>query len=130
MRTITELLELLQPGDPVLLRCDLNVPLDQGQITDTNRIEASLPTIQALQEARARIVLMTHLGRPEGADPLLSTAVVARSLQDLLGSEVVHIDELPPGPQFQKQLAKQSRGRQCQTWPVEFDGQYTFPQAP
>jgi phosphoglycerate kinase len=105
VRTITELLELLQPGDPVLLRCDLNVPLDQGQITDTNRIEASLPTIQALQEARARIVLMTHLGRPEGADPLLSTAVVARSLQDLLGSEVVHIDELPPGPQFQKQLA-------------------------
>ena len=46
MRTITELLELLQPGDPVLLRCDLNVPLDQGQITDTKRIEASLPTIQ------------------------------------------------------------------------------------
>jgi 3-phosphoglycerate kinase len=105
VRTITDLLELLQPGDPVLLRCDLNVPLQQGQVTDTNRIEASLPTIQALQKAGARIVLMTHLGRPEGIDPRLSTAVVARALQGLLGTEVVHFDELPPGPRFHEQLA-------------------------
>ncbi|MDE0960516.1 MAG: phosphoglycerate kinase [Planctomycetota bacterium] len=105
MRTITELLDILNPGDAVLLRCDLNVPLQHGSITDTNRIESSLATIQALQKAGARTVLMTHLGRPDGTDPQLTTSVVARSLQGFLQSSVIHVDEMPPGPRVQSQLA-------------------------
>jgi phosphoglycerate kinase len=81
------------PGGPVLLRSDLNVPLetiDAGEVVvaDDTRIRAALPTIQHLRERDAAIVLVSHLGRPKGEDPSLSMAPVAARLGDLLGAEV------------------------------------------
>jgi phosphoglycerate kinase len=76
-------------GKRVFLRCDLNVPLKEGVIKDDGRIKASLPTIQALLEKGASLVIAAHLGRPKGeAKPELSLAPVAQRLSELLGQEV------------------------------------------
>jgi phosphoglycerate kinase len=75
-------------GRRVLLRADLNVPLEGGTVADDTRIRASLPTIELLREAGASIVLVSHLGRPKGTDPALSMASVGRRLVDLLDLEV------------------------------------------
>jgi len=76
-------------GKRVFLRCDLNVPLKEGVIKDDGRIKASLPTIQALLEKGASLVIAAHLGRPKGeAKPELSLAPVAKRLAELLGQEV------------------------------------------
>jgi phosphoglycerate kinase len=76
-------------GKRVLVRSDLNVPLQEGRITDDGRIRASVPTIQTLAEAGARVVVTAHLGRPAGApDPAYSLAPVAARLGELLGAPV------------------------------------------
>jgi phosphoglycerate kinase len=76
-------------GKRVFLRCDLNVPLKEGKITDDGRIRASLPTINALLAKGASIVIAAHLGRPKGeAKPELSLAPVAVRLAELLGKPV------------------------------------------
>ena len=76
-------------GKRVFLRCDLNVPLKEGIIKDDGRIKASLPTIQALLEKGASLVIAAHLGRPKGeAKPELSLAPVAKRLAELVGREV------------------------------------------
>jgi phosphoglycerate kinase len=75
-------------GRRVLLRADLNVPLDGGEVADDTRIRASLPTIQLLRERGASIVLVSHLGRPKGPDPSLSMAPVAKRLGELLDAPV------------------------------------------
>jgi len=77
-------------GKRVFLRCDLNVPLKDGAITDDGRIRASLPTIKTLLANGASIVIAAHLGRPKGeAKPELSLAPVALRLSELLGTEVI-----------------------------------------
>ena len=77
-------------GKRVILRCDLNVPLQDGVITDDGRIRASVPTIKRLIAAGARIAICSHLGRPEGApDTKYSLAPVATRLEELLGQPVV-----------------------------------------
>lgn len=77
-------------GKRVILRCDLNVPLKDGVITDDGRIRASVPTIKRLIAAGARIAICSHLGRPEGApDDKYSLAPVAIRLEELLGQPVV-----------------------------------------
>src|SRR6478752_1177562 len=87
LRTIESLGSL--DGKTVLLRCDLNVPLKDGEITDDGRVRASVPTIQSLLDAGATVVAMSHLGRPEGApDPKYSLEPVARRLGELLGEDV------------------------------------------
>ena len=74
----------------VILRCDLNVPISDGAITDDGRIRASLPTIKRLVEAGARVVVCSHLGRPEGEpNPKYSLEPVAERLEALLGQPVV-----------------------------------------
>ncbi|HEU4360965.1 MAG TPA: phosphoglycerate kinase [Mycobacterium sp.] len=76
-------------GRGVLVRSDLNVPLDDGRITDTGRITASVPTLKALSDAGAKVVVTAHLGRPKGApDPALSLAPVAAALGEQLGRHV------------------------------------------
>jgi len=82
-------------GKRVFLRCDLNVPLKNGAITDDGRIKASLPTINALLEKGASIVIAAHLGRPKGeAKPELSLAPVAKRLGELLSKEIIFPGEV------------------------------------
>jgi phosphoglycerate kinase len=82
-------------GKRVFLRCDLNVPLKEGVITDDGRIKASLPTIELLLEKGASLVIAAHLGRPKGeAKPELSLAPVAKRLSELLGREVKFIGDV------------------------------------
>jgi phosphoglycerate kinase len=91
MRSVDDLLGEGVSGGRVLLRADLNVPLDKstGAITDDGRIRASLPTLQALRDAGARVIVAAHLGRPKGApDPQYSLAPVAARLGELLGTPV------------------------------------------
>ncbi|MGZ4446744.1 MAG: phosphoglycerate kinase [Nocardioides sp.] len=76
-------------GKRVLVRSDLNVPLDGDRITDDGRIRASVPTIRTLLDAGARVLVTAHLGRPKGApDPAYSLAPVAKRLGELLGTDV------------------------------------------
>lgn len=77
-------------GKRVLVRCDLNVPLKDGVITDDGRIRASVPTLQALTAQGARVVVMSHLGRPEGApDAKYSLKPAAARLAELIEAPVV-----------------------------------------
>lgn len=88
--TLEQLLADGVEGRGVLVRSDLNVPLDdEGNITDPGRIIASVPTLKALAEAGAKVVVTAHLGRPKGApDPALSLAPVAAALSEHLGRHV------------------------------------------
>jgi phosphoglycerate kinase len=86
---MTALSSLAVSGKRVFLRCDLNVPLKERVITDDGRIRASLPTIKALLDGGASLVIAAHLGRPKGeAKPELSLAPIAKRLGELLGKEV------------------------------------------
>ncbi|HSV38798.1 MAG TPA: phosphoglycerate kinase [Nocardioidaceae bacterium] len=92
MKTIDDLGPL--QGKRVLVRSDLNVPLDGDVITDDGRIRASLPTLQNLLERGARVVVTAHLGRPDGApDPRYSLVPVAQRLGELLGQPVAFADD-------------------------------------
>jgi phosphoglycerate kinase len=92
MKTIDDLGDLR--GRRVLVRSDLNVPLDDGVIGDDGRIRASVPTISRLRDAGARVAVMAHLGRPKGApDPAYSLAPVAARLAELLGADVAMADD-------------------------------------
>ena len=76
-------------GKKVLVRCDFNVPLQDGKITDENRLVAALPTIKKLIADGGKIILCSHLGKPKGEPkPELSLAPVAKRLTELLGQEV------------------------------------------
>jgi phosphoglycerate kinase len=89
VRTLDDLIAEGIGGRRVLVRADLNVPLDGDVITDDGRVRASVPTIKKLTDAGARVVVAAHLGRPKGApDPKYSLAPVARRLGELLGFEV------------------------------------------
>lgn len=87
LRTIREAGELR--GKRVLLRCDFNVPLDGDHVTDDGRIRASIPTINNLVESGARVIIISHLGRPEGTpEAKYSLLPAARRLAELLGRDV------------------------------------------
>ncbi len=89
MKTLDDLLAEGVTGRRVLVRADLNVPLDGETISDDGRIRAVLPTLTALRDAGARVVVVSHLGRPKGApDPKYSLSVVAGRLGELLGAPV------------------------------------------
>ncbi|WP_100444937.1 phosphoglycerate kinase [Glycomyces xiaoerkulensis] len=91
MKTLDELLKEGVSGRRVLVRADLNVPLDGKTITDDGRIRAVAPTLQALAEAGARVVVCSHLGRPKGEpDPAFSLAPVAQRLGEVLEREVAY----------------------------------------
>ncbi|WP_447003132.1 phosphoglycerate kinase [Saccharothrix isguenensis] len=89
MKTLDDLLSEGVSGRRVLVRADLNVPLDSDRITDDGRVRASVPTIKALVDAGARVLVAAHLGRPKGEpDPKFSLAPVAARLGELLGQAV------------------------------------------
>ncbi|MBY6687027.1 phosphoglycerate kinase [Rhodococcus sp. BP-149] len=89
VKTLQDLIDEGVDGRGVLVRADFNVPLDDGQITDAGRIEASLPTLKTLLEAGAKLIVTAHLGRPEGKpDAAFSLAPVAAKLGELLGRHV------------------------------------------
>ena len=87
MRTLKDLPDIT--GQRVILRCDLNVPLDGSRISDDGRIRASVPTIKDLLSRGAKVVIVSHLGRPDGAvEPRYSLAPVANRLAELLDQPV------------------------------------------
>jgi phosphoglycerate kinase len=93
VRRLDDLLAEGVSGRTVLVRSDLNVPLDGSRITDDGRIRASVPTLRKLRDAGARAVVTAHLGRPKGGpDPKYSLAPVAGRLGELLGAEVTLAD--------------------------------------
>ena len=98
----------------MLVRSDLNVPLEDGRVADETRIRASLPTLQYLLEHDAKeVAVCSHLGRPEGSDPAFSMTPVARRLRELLPDERLDVLEntrFDPGetsndPEFARTLA-------------------------
>ena len=92
MRTLSNLGDLA--GKRVLLRCDFNVPMDNGTIADDGRIRAALPTIQKLLELGASVLICSHLGRPEGMiNKEFTLAPVAAKLGELLGQKVVFAND-------------------------------------
>jgi phosphoglycerate kinase len=92
-------------GKRVLVRVDFNVPIEDGRITDDTRIRAALPTIQYLRERGARIILVSHLGRPDGqVVEALRLAPVAARLAELLGTEVATAGDCV-GPEAERAVA-------------------------
>lgn len=88
LRTLTSLEEIA--GKRVIVRCDLNVPIKDGKITDDGRIRASLPMVRKLSDAGAKVIVVSHLGRPDGTpDAKYSLAPVATRLEELMEQPVV-----------------------------------------
>ncbi|MBQ3196118.1 MAG: phosphoglycerate kinase [Clostridia bacterium] len=104
--------DLKVAGKRVLVRCDFNVPLKDGVITDENRIVAALPTIQYLLDNNAKVILCSHLGKPKGvADPKYSLAPVAVRLSEKFGKEVVFAaDDEVVGENAKKAVAEMKDG--------------------
>lgn len=98
-------------GKKVLVRCDFNVPLKDGTITDENRLLGALPTIKYLLENGGRVILCSHLGKPKGPDAKFTLAPVAKRLSELLGKEVVFAaDEDVVGENARKAVGEMKDG--------------------
>jgi phosphoglycerate kinase len=93
-RTLDSLDPAAVEGKRALVRVDFNCPVKDGVVTDDTRIRAALPTIRYLRERGARVVLLSHLGRPKGGpDPKYSMRPVVRELEKLLGAPVTFLDD-------------------------------------
>jgi phosphoglycerate kinase len=112
-------------GRYVLVRSDLNVPLDGSRITDDGRVRAALPTIKKLADAGAKVVVTAHLGRPKGEpDPKYTLAPVAARLSELLGAEVALAGDLV-GESAKALTAGLAGGRVILLENVRFDARET-----
>jgi phosphoglycerate kinase len=125
VRTLDDLLAEGVSGRRVLVRTDLNVPLEGAKITDDGRIRASLPTLRALTGAGARVVVSAHLGRPKGTpDPAYSLAPVAARLGELLGTPVTAASDVV-GDSARAAVAALSDGTVALLENVRFDPRET-----
>jgi phosphoglycerate kinase len=125
MKTLADLLAEGVVGRRVLVRADLNVPLDGETITDDGRVRASLPTIQQLTGAGARVVVAAHLGRPKGTpDPKFSLAPVAKRLGELLGSGVKLAEDVT-GPSAKSIVDSLADGEVALLQNIRFDARET-----
>ncbi|MGG5461866.1 phosphoglycerate kinase [Clostridium sp. B9] len=99
-------------GKKVLVRCDFNVPLKDGVITDINRLNGAMPTIKYLVDNGAQVILCSHMGKPKGeAKPEFSLAPVAKKLSEMLGKEVVFAaDDNVVGENAKKAVAEMKDG--------------------
>ena len=98
-------------GKKVLVRCDFNVPLQEGKITDENRLLGALPTIKYLIKNGGRVILCSHLGKPKGPDAKYSLEPVAKRLSELLDKEVVFAaDDTVVGENSRKAVAEMKDG--------------------
>jgi len=112
-------------GKVVFVRCDLNVPLEDGKITDDGRIRASLATLKNLSERGARVVVLAHLGRPKGKpDAQYSLAPAAKRLGELLGEEVALAADVC-GVGAQSTVAALTNGEVAMLENVRFDARET-----
>ena len=106
-----ELRDITFSGKRVLIRADLNVPLNDAlEITDDNRIKQFLPTLQAVLAQGGRAILMSHLGEPSGVDPKFSLRPVARRLAELLNTDVALAPECV-GPEVTKMVSELGDGQ-------------------
>jgi len=112
----------IQPrGKRVLVRVDFNVPMKDGQIVDDRRIRAALPTLRVLRDRGARVIVVTHLGRPKGGpSPELSTAPLALRLGELLGTPVRHLSGVV-GPEVEREVGRLQDGDVAMLENVRFD---------
>jgi phosphoglycerate kinase len=96
-------------GQTVLVRADLNVPLEGGEVADDTRIRAALPVIEDLRSRGAKVVVASHLGRPKGHDPAYSLEPVSKRLGELLGATVRQAPEVV-GPEVRRGVARLGEG--------------------
>ena len=96
-------------GLRVLVRCDFNVPLENGRIVDDRRISSSIPTLQFLSKAGAKVIVCSHLGRPKGITPEFSLAPVAERLRELMGQPVKFAPD-SIGPEVASMVAQMQAG--------------------
>lgn len=123
LKTIDSLGEL--SGKRVLVRCDFNVPLKDGVITDDGRIRAALPTLQKLLDSGAKVITMAHLGRPKGqVMPEFSLAPVAQRLAELIGVKVT-LAEDTTGADAKAKAAALAAGEILMLENVRFDPRET-----
>ncbi|MBY0502186.1 MAG: phosphoglycerate kinase [Alphaproteobacteria bacterium] len=91
-------------GKRVLVRLDLNLPLQNGVIADTTRLERSLPTLRELVLKGAKVIILSHLGRPQGVDKSFSLAPIAKALKDALSPIPVFFCTVSSGPQVEQAI--------------------------
>jgi phosphoglycerate kinase len=123
VKTVSDLGDLR--GKRVLVRSDLNVPLDGATITDDGRVRASVPTIKRLADAGARVLVTAHLGRPDGvANPKYSLAPVAERLAELLGAPVLFANDTV-GPEAHRIASALQDGQVAVLQNVRFNDEET-----
>lgn len=110
MRNFLTLDDLNAHGKRVLVRLDLNLPLQNGQISDLTRLERSLPTLKELIQEGAKVIILSHLGRPKGEDKSLTLAPIAQALEKAMSPTPVFFCDACQGPRVEKAIQSLHEG--------------------